>query len=336
MSRSLWIGEWTHTQSCSRSLVSPGEVVSADRCVGISIARGPLILIDVATPLGLAPDDVRRALAVSVGDAVHRDQTLASLRRRYRRRSVRAPDAGLVQGIVGGYLLLRLPDVETQILAGVAGTVSDVTAEGQVKVKCNGTRIHGAWGDGGTGRGPLALTTEGADGELTWQKVSRHLTGCVLVGGWLGEERAILRARQFGIAGLLVGGIAAPLARHTGWGLPIVATEGVGVPHMAPTFYRAIQQRAGCVVQLQGGCAEGGPMASISHAVSQGAENSALAVGAGVRLTRGPYLGYEGRISALPEGLQRTALGGLTEGAQIALPAGQRLFAPWENLEVLP
>lgn len=333
MNRALLVGEWIHVARCSRALVSPGESVGADARVGIDVSRGQVLLVDVAAPLGLEPAQVLTAMAVGVGDAVKRGQPLAALKGRLRRRAVLAPSDGVVQGVAAGCVLLRQPGSERPVMAGLAGTVAAVSA-GEVALSCHGTRVAGAWGCGGVGQGALTIANEAADGELTWQQVGRHLVGAVLVGGWLREERAIMRARQFGVGGLLVGGLAAPLMRQDGWGLPIVVTEGMGVQHMAPSIHAALRRLAGCVALLRGGGAEGEAYAGIVHPLDEETPPS-VAVGARVRLTRRPHLGREGQIVDLPGGVQRTALGTLAPGALVALRSGQRLFVPWENLDLL-
>ena len=151
MNRALLVGEWTHVVRC-RALVSPGESVGADACVGLEVSRGQVLLVDVAAPLGLEPAQVLTAMAVGVGDAVRRGQPLAALKGRLRRRAVLAPSDGVVQGVAAGCVLLRQPGSERPAMAGLAGTVAAVSA-GEVALSCHGTRVVGAWGCGGVGQG---------------------------------------------------------------------------------------------------------------------------------------------------------------------------------------
>ncbi|MEN6478745.1 MAG: hypothetical protein ABFD20_03800 [Anaerolineales bacterium] len=336
LSMALETGSWSRDVSLPAGVdVEVGQRVGAGTPLGRAPSRGTLLAVDVAGPLGIAPSHVTDVLRVTAGQQVASGTVLAEGRRSLRRRSILAPCNGVLQGTVAGCVLLRQTNVERSEFASLDALVSAVSATGDVTLQFTGTRLWGAWGCGEEIRGPLVMATSEADEELRWQHVGRHLRGAVLVGGWLRDGRAVQRAQQFGLAGLLVGGVDVALARRTQWPLPILATEGFGPLPMAATSFAALAPLAGYTLLLHPQCDEGRPYAAVAHVVTNRQPRPTMATaGAHVHLLRAPYLGQVGQVADLPTVARQTALGTREEGALVALPNGQRVFVPWANLEL--
>jgi len=311
--------------------VLPGQQIDPMTPLGQKQSPGRLVPVDVAGPLGIDVAMAASTLCVRVGERVAAGSVLAERTGLRRRRTVVAPSSGQVVAMVAGCLLLREDEPESLIYAGLDAQVAKVS-DGAVTLVFSGTRVRCAWASGAQACGALTLATANGVQELTWPQVGRHLVGAVLVGGWLSDERAVRRARQFGLAGLLVGSVDAALVSDD-WGLPVLATEGLGVTPMASTTFAALAQMVGRSVWLCASGREGSPYAAVAHAVREERGLVPLAVGARVHLIRAPYLGQVGQIVDLPASARRTALGTLAEGALVALESGQRVFVPWPNLE---
>lgn len=336
LSKALCTGSWSRVISLSGGVgVEAGQRSSPDTPLGRIRSRGALLVVDIAGPLGIAASHVADALQVTAGQQVTKGEVLAIGRRSLRRRSILAPCNGVVQGMVAGCVLLRQADAERTVFADLEARVSAVSATGDVTLRFTGTRLWGAWGCGAEIRGPLVMATSEADEELRWQHVGRHLRGVVLVGGWLRDGRAVQRAQQFGLAGLLVGGVDVALARRSEWPLPMLATEGLGALPMAATSFAALAPLAGHTLLLHPESDEGRPYAAVVHAVPHDQTRPTTAtIGAHVHLLRTPYLGQVGQIVDLPTAARQTALCTREEGALVALTNGQRVFVPWVNLEL--
>ena len=333
----LFTGRWVQTmQVTPPASVASGQTVLAGALLGTLISPGPLQVVGIAEPLGIGPAALNTALCVAPGQTVTQGEALARLPGR-RRRTVVAPCDGTVQGVVEGCLLLRATPQKRPVTAPLAGQVLGLSAVGAVTLQLCGTRVPGAWASGGEATGPLVIGTAAA-GELTWQHVRRELAGAILVGGRLSDERTLRRARQFGLAGLVVGGAALMDSQRYAPDLPILATEGLGNLAMSAAVHAALVQLAGQVAHLSADETAGAPWVAIAHDVAGDAPSTAapvLAVGTRVRLTREPYLAQAGEIVDLPTMARRTALGTLCEGALVALTSGQRVFVPWANVERL-
>jgi hypothetical protein len=332
----LFIGRWVQmSQVTPPADVVSGQMVLAGAPLGTLTLPGPLRLVELAEPLGIGQAALNTALCVAPGQTVAQGEVLASLPGRWRRRTVVAPCAGTVQAVAEGCLLLRATPLTRAVVAPLAGQVLDVSSDGKITLRVSGTRVHCVWASGGQASGPLVMVSAPGD-ELTWQHVGRQLAGAVLVGGRLRDERAVRRARQFGLAGLVVGSVTPLQSQRCAPGLPILATEGLGDLAMSAAVHAALAELAGQVAHLSAAEDTGAPWMAIAHDMAASAQSAAgpgLAVGARVRLTRAPYLGQSGEIVDIPTAARRTALGTLCEGALVALSSGQRVFVPWVNLE---
>jgi len=338
LSKGLLTGNWAWAARVTPpAAVVIGQTAPAGAPLGALAVPGPLHLVDIADRLGMSVAELDAVLCVTPGQVVAQGEVLARQRGWRRRQTVVAPCAGTVQGVAEGCLLLRETALARTVAAPLAGQVAAISADGEVTLQLSGTRIACAWASGSQAQGPLVLATALGD-ELAWQHVGRQLAGAVLVGGRLADERALHRARQFGLAGLVVGGVSLGLSRRCPANLPVLATEGLGDLAMSAPVHAALARLAGHTAFLSAGEAVHAPWVGIAHDAASCAAKappSELAVGVRVRLMRAPYLGQSGEIVDLPAVARRTALGTLCEGALVALTSGERVFAPWANLERL-
>ena len=127
------------------------------------------------------------------------------------------------------------------------------------------------------------------------------------------------------------GRLAAPLMRQDGWGLPIVVTEGMGVQHMAPSIHAALRRLAGCVAPCVAAAPRARPMPASSTRSTRRRRQAWR--WAPARLTRRPIWGARARSSTCLAACNAPPC--TLPLALVALRSGQRLFVPWENLDLL-
>ncbi|MGI5917771.1 MAG: hypothetical protein ACOX9A_15125 [Anaerolineae bacterium] len=322
--------------------VQVGDRVEADDIVAEATVEGRLHVIDLARELGTGAPDVLRHVRVSSGQAVERDTVLASIRPfGLLRKVVRAPFAGVIKRIEEGYLFLR-SDPQTLLLrAYVPGEVVEHYPHRGVAVRAIGAHVRGVWGCGDERQGMLATMVSAPDEPLTWERVSLRYRGAVIVGGMLDDSRAVYRAHQFGLHGLVVGSILPelrPICKEIG--LPVVVTEGMGRIPMAEPVFALLQSYHGRQAVIAGETPEAGteiiiPLREADTTAVTVAPARPVEMGMRVRIIRQPYLGMIGQIVDQPPAPQETAIGTETEGAEVRLADGQIVFVPYVNMEPL-
>lgn len=326
-----------------RVFVQVGDRVQPEDIIAEATLSGEVMLFDLAERLGIDPLSAARAARVREGQQVTARSLLARRRRfLWVKREVRAPTEGIVRGVQEGCLLFEPTGRLIQLRAFVPGEIVEVYPERGAAIRTVGALVCGAWGHGGEAQGRIVVPVEGPTQPLGWQNVRLSHRGAILVGGTLTDHRALFRARQFRVSGLVVGSIhpnLRPLCERLAF--PILVTEGIGRVPMMTTLFDFLQRHQGRLAILSG-CAlgaQGNPELIIP--LNAPLESTALTVprplqeGLLVRLTRPPYLGLIGRVTRLPAEPQQTAIGTWAKGAYVRLPNGETLFVPLANLEVV-
>lgn len=325
-------------------LVHVGDTVQADDVVAQSHLEGQLYNLDAAGMLGLSVRSLKRHLRVAVGDEVQEGAALVSVGwPGLFRRQVQAPFNGVIQAITEGHIFIRREPQVYRLRAYVPGEVVERYPHHGVAIRTPGAFVRGIWGSGPEQQGVLMVMVGGAAEPLTWDRVSLHYRGGILVGGTLDDSRVLYRAHRFRLRGLIVGSIAPalrPLCQQLN--LPVVVTEGMGNVPMDDPIFDLLLSCHGRPAILSGTDRNGhsGPEVIIPLPDKVDAASTALMVvrpievGTLVRLTRPPYMGVIARVAALPPMPQKTALGTRAEGAEVRLPDGRKEFVPFVNMEL--
>lgn len=319
-----------------RLLPVPGRV-----CVHVGDRVHPRDVVAEAEVAGvLRVVDVARAIRVAPGASVTRGTALASGGLIPRR--VYAPCAGTIQGIEEGCVFIREEPRILSLTAYVPGEVVETYPHRGVAIQATGALIRGAWGSGGEHEGWLVVAAQSPADALSWERVSLRHRGAILVGGMLDDPRTLCRASQFRLSGIVVGSLHPRLREACEQSWPaVIVTEGMGSIPMAEPLFDLLRSLHGSAAVLSGAPADnGGPPElivpfSLDDEAAPMVAPRPLAVGVRVRLTREPYLGAVGQIVGLPESPQQTAIGTQTEGAQVRLSDGRKVFVPLGNLELI-
>jgi len=338
-----------------RLLPTPGQVqvrvgdrLQANDIVAQAQVPGRLQVIDLAKQLNRNVQTVKRLVCVNEGDTVPEGEVIAStkgiLANIMGAQQVRAPFSGTIQTIEDGYVFLREHSRTMSLSAYMPGQVIEEYPHRGVSLSVNGALVRGVWGSGGEGLGLLATMVGSPSEMLTWERVGLRYRGTIIVGGILQDPRVILRARQFRLAGIIVGSIHARLrSLCEQLPFPVIVTEGVGAIPMARPIFDLLQSYHGHLAVVSGKSNQiEGQSEVIIPLPKQGTlvQNALtvyrpLGIGDNVRLTRPPYMGYVAQVIALPSEPQETAIGAPAAGAQVRLKDGRRVFVPYVNLEPL-
>jgi hypothetical protein len=245
-----------------RTLPTPGEIL-----VGIGehvdawqkIARIPtnseIRVVNVAQILGLDTPDLSRVMVKRRGDRVEAGEILAA------RRGViplwhkpcRSPIAGRLAAIGPSWVVIKAESETVDLLAFVAGQVTDITDHRSVIIEMTGTHIAGACGVGGEGTGYLKIPVDDPSYTLTVDDIGLGFNNAILVGGATVSPQVLDRAREMKIRGIIVGSISASLHDSiSNPPFPIVATEGYGNLPMSRPVFDILKQFEGHKVFISG------------------------------------------------------------------------------------
>ena len=324
-------------------LVQVGDFVQAMDVVARLHLPSHIQAVDVVRDLRLRDEDIRPYLTKELGETVKAGEPLAVRRGPLGLggRAARAPAEGRLWRIVGRWVLLEGEPRPLEVRAYLRGRVVRVVESRGAVVETQAALVEGAWGTGGEGYGVLKVVAGRTD-PLDRAAVDISCRGSVVVCGFLDSAEALQELAKVQAQGVIAGSLRARvLAVAEEVGLPLVVTEGFGTAPMNADAYALLAQHEGDEVSLLG-CAPGvhaqrGPEVAIP--VPESGEPApeppaGVAVGARVRVLRGPHMGKVGVVQALPLHPQPVD-GALRWGARVQLEGGELVFVPWNNLALM-
>jgi hypothetical protein len=315
----------------TRRLPLPGQVLRAvgDRVTsGDVVARtelpGKVHLKNLASLLGVMPDEVAPLLKVEIGGALRRDGVIAEVRSFFGLFStkVTSPIDGTLESVsdITGQAVLREPPVPVEVKAYVDGTVVEIIAGEGVVVETEAALVQGIFGLSGEVNAPLVVVAKTPDHVLEPGDLTAAHAGKVVLGGGRATLAAMRRAMDLKVAAIVCGGFAyqdvkellgydvgVAVTGTEGLATTLVVTEGFGDIAMATATYELLAGLAGKVAsvcgatQIRAGVIR--PEVVVPGAAAAGAEEAhhgGLEVGAPVRCIRAPYFGRIGKVAALP------------------------------------
>jgi hypothetical protein len=313
-------------------LVEVGDRVGSETIVARTELPGKVHALNVANLLGAAPDEIHEYLIKKTGEAVRRDEVVAENKPiiKWFRTEVRSPIDGTIDSVstVTGQVLLREPPQSLNLLGYIDGRVIEVHPKQGVTVETACTLIQGIFGIGGETWGELTMAAEAPDEILAPAKLSPAMKGKIVVGGaFLGAD-TMKRARECGVAALVIGGIHDKDLREllgydlgvaiTGTervGFTLVITEGFGTIPMAAKTFKLLQAHAGQKASISGATQiragvirpeiiiatdqAAGPQPAMRARGGEEEGPTGLKIGDHVRIIRDPLFGRLGQVVAL-------------------------------------
>jgi hypothetical protein len=329
-------------------MVTAGNRVGALDVVAKVTGAGNLRPVPLARYLRTQETALEKYLLKQPGEDFAAREILASKPESFGmlRRIYRAPSAGRIAAAQGAWLVLDLADTAFELRALYRGTVINVMTRQGVVIEATGALVQGVWGAGGEGYGAIRQMVDQPESVLNEERVDVTLRGTVLLAGAGITEAALRRAAQERVAGLIVGGLA-PELRHLCAELqvPTLVTDGFGARAMSTLIFDLLAAHVGEETIINAPdipAASNRPEAFIPILAGTGSGETAVPpptliaqVGAQVRVIGGARRGQIGQIAEIAH-LPRTLESGVGAwGAEIALGAGERVFVPWENLELI-
>lgn len=329
-------------------MVTAGSRVGALDVIAKSSVTGHVRPVPLARYLRTKESALEKYLLKQPGEdfAVHeiiasKPESFGMLRRIYR-----APSAGRIAAAQGAWLALDLMDAPFELRALYRGTVISVMARQGVVIEATGAFAQGVWGAGGEGFGVLRQTVDTPDTLLVEEHVDVTARGTVMLAGAGITEGALRRAAQEHAAGLIVGGLA-PQLRHliTELALPTLVTDGFGERSMSTPIFDLLAAHTGEEAVVNAPSDPPNPVQPevfIPILAGGGTSEAALPpptllaqIGARVRVVSGTRYGEMGQIAELVTLPHTLESGASAWGAEITFKPDERLFVPWENLELI-
>jgi hypothetical protein len=341
-------------------LVAVGEAVEPDTVVARAELPGNVQTVNLAARLGLDPARVADTLLQPVGAAVRRGEPLAVSKGLLGlfRSQVEAPADGTIETVssITGQLLLREPPMPVEVNAYVRGRVAEVMPGEGVVVEARGALLQGIFGVGGETFGRVQVVVERPDEPLENRHLKPEHRGAIVVGGSHVSHATVQRARELGVAAVVVGGfddqdLRQLLGRDLGvaitgqedLGVTLLLTEGFGHITMATRSWELLRSCEGRIAsvsgatQIRAGVLRPELIAPhVGESPARAAEDSggSLEVGSLVRVIRQPWFGRIGRVVELPAELRALETEALVRVLVVEFgDDGTRATVPRANVE---
>ncbi|MCK5597573.1 MAG: hypothetical protein KAJ04_09015, partial [Candidatus Eisenbacteria sp.] len=199
-------------------VVAKGDRVTSDSVVARTHLPGNVQLVNVASKLGLPPEDLPSVMQKKDGDPIQKGEPLAITQGFFGffKSKVLSPCEGTVESIstVTGQVILREPPSPIEIDAYIDGEVVEVLPEEGVVVEAVGTFIQGIFGVGGERAGEITVVVDGPGQPLDASLITEAHKGKILVGGSHVTWDGLQKAMEVGAAGIVVGGFDDPNLRR--------------------------------------------------------------------------------------------------------------------------
>jgi hypothetical protein len=310
-------------------IVQQGQSVEAQTVVARTELPGNVQTLNLAAKLSVDPARAEAALTRPVGSAVKQGEIVAAAKSLFGLVTHRltSPVDGVIESVskISGQLILREPPIPVEVNAFVRGVAVELLPGEGVVVEARGAFLQGIFGVGGETWGELGVAAASPDEELSASRLGPQHAGKVVVGGSYVSHATLLRARDLGVAAVVVGGfddqdLRQLLGRDLGvaitgseeLGFTLILTEGFGRIRMAERTWTLLNAQQGRMASVSGATQiRAGVMRpeiiipSDSAAASRAEEaHGGLEVGSLLRVIREPYFGRIGRVVELPSELR--------------------------------
>ncbi len=318
--------------------------------------------VKAASLLGVHQQDLREFMLKKEGDAVAKDETIATSKSFFGlfKAHCRSPVQGTLESIsdVTGQVIIREPPIPVVVDAYIDGRVAEVMPGEGVVVEAEGAFLQGIFGVGGETIGILQMVVKTPDEELSEAHLKPEHAGKVVVGGSLIRIPALKRAIAVGVKAVVVGGLddqdlrallgydlGVAITGQESIGCTVVVTEGFGKMTHGPSDIRPPGITAGKEGFGQRSDPDPGrrhaprdrdptrrPQGSIARAEAQ---NEGMTVGSLVRVIRVPYFGRLGTVAALPPELQVLESEAKVRVLKVRFDSGEEATLPRANVEMI-
>ena len=243
-------------------MVTEGQKVHWNTVTASTFLPGSVELINIASKLGLTPQELPQVMLKLEGDSIEKGEVLACSKGFWGlfKSKVLSPIKGTVESIseVSGLVVLRAPSIPVEISAYVEGEVEKILPDEGVVIKTEAAFVQGIFGIGGETAGELHMFCQAPYEEMDPNKLDDSYKDTILVGGSLVTAEFLHKAVKTGVKAVVVGGISdSDLTKFLGYdlgvaitgseqvGLTLIITEGFGKITMAERSFNLLKKHEG-------------------------------------------------------------------------------------------
>ena len=343
-------------------VVAAGDRVTSETVVARTHLPGNVQLVNVASKLGLPPEDLPSVMQKQGGDPIAKGEPLAVTQGFFGffKSKVLSPCEGTVESIstVTGQVILREPPSPIEIDAYIDGEVVEIFPEEGVAIETVGTFIQGIFGVGGEKTGEIAVVVDGPGQPLDASLITEAHKGKIIVGGSHVTWDGLQKATEVGASGIVVGGFDDPdlkrlLGRDLGVAITghenlvtaLILTEGFGDIAMAHGTFDLLKSREGMkasingATQIRAGVIRPEIVVPLEGSATDAsdAEGSVtgLEIGSLIRAIREPHFGSLGKVTELPNELQKMESESMVRVLRVEFESGEQALLPRANVEMI-
>jgi hypothetical protein len=344
-----------------------GDNVSAEDVVARTELPGNVQTINVANRLSLLPEDIERHMLVKLGGWADKDEVIAESKSFFGlfKSRARMPVGGTIESVsdITGQVIIREKAMPVEVDAYIDGEVVEVFEDEGVMMRTMATFVQGIFGIGGEAVGLLDVAVANNKEVMDPAAITSDYAGKIILGGSFVTMDVLNRAREVGVAGIIVGGMGdADLRTILGYdlgvaitgseeiGLTVVVTEGFGEMNMAERTFDLLSSRKGMKTSISGATQiragvirpevvipldGGGPAKDKKFFGDEDTPSTGLVIGSPVRIIREPYFGRIGSVTELPPELQKLETEAKVRVLKVKFQDGTEAVIPRANVELI-
>jgi hypothetical protein len=323
-----------------------GKRVDMRDIVAHGVIPSRYMILDAAEFFGLRNlDKLDALLLVKPRDLVDVDDPLAG-KNSERGKRLLSPVRGVVAGIDQGRIIVQEMPETVDLEAGIRGRIVSVRPGRGVRIEAIGAVVQCIWGNGRRLIAPLRLAPEEGISTIASDSLEMRFIGSVVVSRQTIHEADLDIAVERNFAALIAPSMdAALIDKALNSDLALILTEGFGTIRMNNTVYTILSKFEGQQATVDAHHPDRWnarrPDVILNIPVDRESRPErpnpmlVLRPGMQVRVTRAPYLGLSGRVLDLPKSPVILDNGLRVLCARVELTAGETVFVPLNNLEVL-
>ena len=341
--------------------VKVGDDVKINTIVASTEIPGNVQTVNVAKKLNIDVESVNECMLINIEDSIKKGQIIAESKGLFGlfKSQLKSPIDGTLANVsdVTGQAILAEPPVPIEISAYLSGEIKSIIPEEGVVVSSRGALIQGILGIGGENQGLIEIIVNSRDEVLTADKINDSHKNKIIIGGSFLNYETFEKAKNIGVAGIVVGGFNyGSLSKILGYnlgvaitgsedlGISLMVTEGFGEIAMADRTFGIFKQfnRRMAVIngstQIRAGVIR--PEVIIPHTDdlkinTLSEEDMIISEGSVVRVIRTPFFGMLGSVVELPSQLTQLESETDVRIAMVKFEHGKIEIIPRANLELI-
>lgn len=342
-------------------VVKVGDVVDYDTTIAEVKMPGRPYILKAAGILNIESEELESYLVKKVGDPVKENEVIAQCITMFGliKKFVRSPIDGVVDNVsaLTGRIIVRTHPEPVSVDAYIPGRVSEVIEDVGAVIETEAALIQGIFGVGGEAHGKVTVMVRSPEDQLFAEAIQPEHKGNILVSGGVVTSAALKKAVEFGVSGIISGGIkeedltsfighaiGVAITGEEEIGLTLIITEGFGKMAMSKRTFDLFNEFNGYLAHINGATQiRAGvqrpeiiiPNKDTSNTREKEEAPSTMRSGTPIRVIQTPYFGENGVVISLPINLHKVETEADVRVVEVKLNNGEQVTLPRANVEVI-